>query len=88
MATEQSSAGGPMTLACFEVGTHLYALDVSHVREVVRWRNFFPRLAAEAGYEAVRAVVRRPGRDPTLVLSMENILDSVSRAACSCSEVA
>jgi len=166
MATELGRADGPITLACFEVGTHLYALDVSHVREVVRWRPPTPmprapaliqgvvdlrdvvipvvdlgvalhgrptavsgergsdtariaivtvadlvmglvvdaalevlevegkllcdppRLAAQAGYEAVRAVVRRPGRDPILVLSMDHILESVYRSARPCSEVA
>jgi purine-binding chemotaxis protein CheW len=40
-----------------------------------------PRLAAQAGYELVRAVVRRQGAEPLLVLSLEAILDRVYRSA-------
>jgi purine-binding chemotaxis protein CheW len=40
-----------------------------------------PRLATQAGYELVRAVVRRPGAEPVLVLSLEAILDRVCRSA-------
>jgi purine-binding chemotaxis protein CheW len=39
-----------------------------------------PSLATQAGYEAVRAVVRRPGERPVLVLSLEHILESVYRS--------
>ncbi len=40
-----------------------------------------PALATQAGYDAVRAVVRRPGAPPVLVLSLENVLESVYRSA-------
>jgi purine-binding chemotaxis protein CheW len=40
-----------------------------------------PALAAQAGYEAVRAVVRRPGAAPLLVLSLEALLERVFRSA-------
>ena len=40
-----------------------------------------PRLAAQAGYEAVRAVVRRSGQQPVLVLSLEALLERVYRSA-------
>jgi purine-binding chemotaxis protein CheW len=50
------------------------ALPASHVEGV-------PRLAAQAGYEAVRAVVRRPGEPPVLVLSLEALLERVYRSA-------
>jgi purine-binding chemotaxis protein CheW len=40
-----------------------------------------PRLAAQAGYEAVRAVVRRAGAKPVLVLSLEALLERVYRSA-------
>jgi purine-binding chemotaxis protein CheW len=40
-----------------------------------------PALATHAGYDAVRAVVRRPGASPVLVLSLENLLESVYRSA-------
>lgn len=154
-------ADGGMTLGCFEVGGHLYALDVGQVREVVRWQQPTPlprapalvegvvdvrdlvipvvdlgalllsrptrgsqdarivivamdglvlglivdaavevrrvegaalddppALTVQAGYEAVRAVVRRGERDPILVLSLEHILESVYRSGLANSEVA
>ena len=40
-----------------------------------------PALATQAGYEAVRAVVRRPGATPLLVLSLEALLERVFRSA-------
>ena len=39
-----------------------------------------PALMAQAGYEAVRAVVRRAGQPPVLVLSLEHVLESVYRS--------
>jgi purine-binding chemotaxis protein CheW len=40
-----------------------------------------PALAVQTGYDAVRAVVRRPGQEPILVLSIEHLLESVFRSA-------
>jgi purine-binding chemotaxis protein CheW len=40
-----------------------------------------PALATQAGYEVVRAVVRRPGASPLLVLSLEALLERVFRSA-------
>jgi purine-binding chemotaxis protein CheW len=40
-----------------------------------------PALATHAGYDAVRAVVRRPGGRPVLVISVEHVLESVFRSA-------
>jgi purine-binding chemotaxis protein CheW len=141
-------------LAAFRVGSGVYALDVAHVREVVRWQAITPlpkapaliegvidlrgavvpvvdlgrvldaapvaksasariaivaegglvmglavdaalevfsveaagfedppALATQAGYDAVRAVVRRPNAAPVLLLSLEHILESVYRSA-------
>jgi purine-binding chemotaxis protein CheW len=141
-------------LAVFRVGTAVYALDIAHVREIVRWQTITPlpvapqliegvidlrgavvpvvdlaralgsgavaasatariaiveadglvmglavdaalevmsadvavledppALATQAGYDAVRAVVRRPDSAPALVLSLEHILESVYRSA-------
>ena len=42
-----------------------------------------PPLATHAGYDAVRAVVRRPGAAPVMVLSLDHILESVYRSALS-----
>lgn len=39
-----------------------------------------PALATQAGYDATRAVVRRAGEAPILVLSLEHILESVYRS--------
>lgn len=39
-----------------------------------------PALVAQAGYDAVRAVVRRRGAPPVLVLSLENVLENVYRS--------
>jgi purine-binding chemotaxis protein CheW len=141
-------------LAMFRVGSAIYALDVVHVREIVRWQTVTPlpvaprliegvidlrgavvpvvdlaralgagavtaaptariaivesdglvmglavdaaveilsvdpialedppALATQAGYDAVRAVVRRKDDAPALVLSVEHILESVYRSA-------
>jgi purine-binding chemotaxis protein CheW len=143
-----------VTLGTFRVGTAVYAIDVAHVREVVRWQAATPlpmaprliegvidlrgavvpvvdlgralgsapiavgpsariaiveldglvmglavdaavevmsvdvaaledppALATHAGYDAARAVVRRAGAAPVLVLSVEHILESVYRSA-------
>ena len=40
-----------------------------------------PALVAQAGYDAVRAVVRRQDSRPVLVLSLEHLLESVYRSA-------
>ena len=40
-----------------------------------------PALATHAGYDATRAVVRRPNAAPVLLLSLEHILESVYRSA-------
>jgi len=150
-----------VTLGCFEVGGHTYAIDVSQVREVVRWQPVTPlpnapsliegvidlrgavvpvvdlgralggapvapglrariavtevdglvmglavdaavevlsvdvanledppTLATQTGYDVTRAVVRRPGAEPILVLSLEHVLESVYRSALSAKESA
>ena len=148
-----------VTLGCFEVGGHTYAIDVSQVREVVRWQSVTPlpnapsliegvidlrgavvpvvdlgralggapvapgvrtriavtevdglvmglavdaavevlsvdvanlddppTLATQTGYDVTRAVVRRPGAEPILVLSLEHVLEGVYRSALSSQE--
>jgi purine-binding chemotaxis protein CheW len=155
---EQFSTGdSQINLACFEVKDQAYAIDVSHVREIVRFQEITPlpkapeliegvielrggvipvidlgralgvesvdressqariavlecdnlvvglmveaatdvlslnaaamedppALATHAGYDAVRAVVRRSDSAPVMVLSMDHILESVYRSALS-----
>ena len=148
-----------VTLGCFEVGGHTYAIDVAQVREVVRWQAVTPlpnapsliegvidlrgavvpvvdlgralggapvapgqrtriavtevdglvmglavdaavevlsvdvgnledppTLATQTGYDVTRAVVRRPGAEPILVLSLEHVLEGVYRSALSAKE--
>jgi purine-binding chemotaxis protein CheW len=148
-----AATGNLVNLACFALAGRLYALDVAHVREIVRMAEITPlpmspaliegvvelrdgvvpvidlgrvlggqpceisgrariavleidelvvgllveqaaevlsldasaledppSLATQAGYEAVRAVVRRPGERPVLVLSVDHILESVYRS--------
>ena len=154
VATTSSSGGSQINLACFEVQGRAYAIDVAHVREIVRLEEITPLpkapdliegvvelrggvvpvldlgrvlggerceagnlsrivvlasdglvvglcveaatdvlaldaavledvpvLASQAGYEVVRAVVRREGSKPVMVLSLEHILESVYRSA-------
>jgi purine-binding chemotaxis protein CheW len=40
-----------------------------------------PALATQAGYDTTRAVVRRAGAKPILVVSLENVLECVYRSA-------
>ncbi|HEY8120288.1 MAG TPA: chemotaxis protein CheW [Myxococcota bacterium] len=40
-----------------------------------------PTLATHAGYDAVRAVVRREGAAPALVISVEHLLERIYRSA-------
>lgn len=156
MQTSRSAtyADNHVTLGCFEVGGRVLAIDVAHMREVVRWQAATPlpnapeliegvidlrgsvvpvvdlgkalggspvteglrarivvtdvdglvmglavdaaievlpvevarledppALATQTGYDATRAVVRRPGAEPILVLSLEHLLEKVYRSA-------
>lgn len=153
MAAEAPSQN-QVTLGCFEVSGRTIAIDVSHVREVVRWQPVTPlpnaprliegvidlrgavvpvvdlgralggdpvvvtnaariavteidglvvgfgvdsaievlqidadsmedppALATHAGYDAARAIVRRAGAEPIVVLSLEHLLESIYRSA-------
>ena len=40
-----------------------------------------PQLAMQAGYDTVRAVVRRPGAAPVLVISLDHLLENIYRSA-------
>ena len=159
LALDASNVDDSVTLGCFEVSGRVVALDVTHVREVVRWQPVTPlpkapaliegvidlrgavvpvvdlgrvlngkpievtnqsriivseidglvvgfgvdvaievvkidvarmedppSLATQSGYDAVRAVVRRPDADPIVVLSFEHLLESVYRSALSAQE--
>ncbi|HVH18138.1 MAG TPA: chemotaxis protein CheW [Myxococcota bacterium] len=153
MQSHESNASH-ITLACFQVGGDSYALDVTQLREVVRWQTITPlprapeliegvidlrgaivpvvdlgrlllgtrvvpgarariaiaevdglvlglavdaateviaadtaalvdppALAAHAGYDAARAVLRRPDAPPILVIALDHVLECVYRSA-------
>ena len=72
-------------LAVVEADELSFGLRVSSTIEVISVSvgdvEEVPALAAQAGYEAVRAVVRRPDATPLLVLSLEALLERVYRSA-------
>lgn len=57
-----------------DAATQVLSLDPTLLEDV-------PDLAAQAGYNVVRAVVRRTDTAPIMVLSMEAILENVYRSA-------
>lgn len=57
-----------------DAATDVLTLDPSRLEDV-------PALAAQAGYDAVRHVVRREGESPVMVLSLETLIESVYRSA-------
>jgi len=59
---------------CVEAATDVLSLHPSAMGDI-------PDLASQAGYEAVRHVVRRPNAAPVMVLSLEHILENVYRSA-------
>jgi purine-binding chemotaxis protein CheW len=61
---------------CVEAATDVLSLDVAALEDV-------PDLATQAGYDAVRHVVRRPDMTPVMVLSLEHIVENVYRSALS-----
>ena len=62
MADVTAAAGtdNRVTLAAFRVGSGVYALDVAHVREVVRWQSVTPLPNAPRLIDGVREVLRVP----------------------------
>jgi purine-binding chemotaxis protein CheW len=61
---------------CVDNATDVLAVSPSDLRDP-------PTLALQAGYEAVKAVVRRPDSRPVMVLALEEILETVYRSALS-----
>lgn len=64
---------------CVGAATDVLSLDASAMGDI-------PDLASQAGYEAVRHVVRRPNAAPVMVLSLEHLLENVYRSALGRSE--
>lgn len=57
-----------------DAATDVLTIDAARLEDV-------PELAAQAGYDAVRHVVRREGESPVMVLSLETLIESVYRSA-------
>jgi purine-binding chemotaxis protein CheW len=79
-------AGGPRArIAIVEVDGLVFGLRVDAAADVMAVAasdvDEPPTLVTQAGYEAVRAVVRQPGAPPTMVLSLEHLLECVYRRA-------
>ena len=79
-------------IAVLRVDDLVFGLRVGTANEVLALPaaqvEALPRLAAQAGYEMVRAVVRRAGAGPVLVLSLEALLERVYRSAAAAEEAA
>jgi purine-binding chemotaxis protein CheW len=57
-----------------DAATEVISVDVASLDDP-------PALAVQAGYDVTRAVVRRSGAEPILVLALEQVLESVYRSA-------
>jgi len=79
-------------LAVLQADELLFALRIGPSVDVISVAldavEALPALATQAGYEVVRAVVRRAGAAPLLVLSLEAVLERVYRSAHGVSEAA
>lgn len=83
---ERPSREGPQArIAILELDGLVFGLRVDAAADVVAVAagdvGEPPPLVAHAGYETVRAVVRRAAGLPTLVLSLEHLVESVYRSA-------
>jgi purine-binding chemotaxis protein CheW len=72
-------------VAVVECDGLVFGLRVGSAAEVVTLPSSAleepPALATHAGYDAVRAVVRREGLPPALVISVEHLLERIYRSA-------
>ena len=57
-----------------DAATDVMSVDVDCLEDV-------PGLATDAGYDAVRSVVRREGQPPVMLLSLETLVERVYRSA-------
>ena len=64
-----------------DVAVDVIAADVARMEDP-------PALAVNAGYDAIRAVLRQPDGEPVLVLSLEHLLEEIYRSALSPAEEA
>ncbi len=85
LCRERSDQGPGSRIAVLEVDGMVLGLRVDAAVDVIsveaRDVDDPPALATQAGYDTVRAVVRRADAAPVLVLSLEHLLESVYRSA-------
>ena len=85
LCSEPADQGPGSRIAVLEVDGMVLGLRVDAAVDVIsveaRDVDDPPALATQAGYETVRAVVRRADAAPVLVLSLEHLLESVYRSA-------
>ena len=85
LCNEPAAQGPGCRIAVLEVDGMVFGLRVDAAVDVIsveaRDVDGPPALATQAGYETVRAVVRRADAAPVLVLSLEHLLESVYRSA-------
>jgi purine-binding chemotaxis protein CheW len=85
LADRPSGEGPRARIAILELDGLVFGLRVDAAADVVAVAagdvGEPPPLVSHAGYEVVRAVVRRADGLPTLVLSLEHVLESVYRSA-------
>lgn len=72
-------------IAVLDVDDMLVGLRVESAVDVLSvdpaWLGEPPALTSQAGYDLVRAVVRRPGAEPVLALSIEHLIERIYRTA-------
>jgi purine-binding chemotaxis protein CheW len=85
LCREGADQGPGTRIAVLEVDGMILGLRVDAAVDVIsveaRDVDDPPALATHAGYDTVRAVVRRADAPPVLVLSLEHLLESVYRSA-------
>ena len=85
LCRDRADQGPGSRIAVLEVDGMVLGLRVDAAVDVIsveaRDVDAPPALATQAGYDTVRAVVRRADAAPVLVLSLEHLLESVYRSA-------
>ena len=82
---QRAEEGSETRIAILEVDGMVLGLRVDAAVDVISVEasdvDEPPALATHAGYDTVRAVVRRADAPPVLILSLEHLLESVYRSA-------
>lgn len=72
-------------IVVLEVEELIFGLWVSTATDVLTLKRVeleeVPVLASQTGYDVVHKVIRRPDREPIMVLSLENMISAVQRSS-------